>query len=76
MGGKERVDVLSFSCEQRSLMEDLPRRRADARDALGVGDPAFQATSSAGPEGPTADVVPAQAGTQSPSPPPPEETAK
>jgi len=37
-----------------------------------LGDPAFQPTLPAGPAGPTADVVPAQAGTQSPSPPPAE----
>ncbi len=38
--GKERLDALSFSAEPRSLFEDLPERKHDARDLAGGGDPA------------------------------------
>jgi ATP-dependent Clp protease ATP-binding subunit ClpA/ATP-dependent Clp protease ATP-binding subunit ClpC len=40
--GKERLDALSFSAEPRSLFEDLPERKRDARDLLGGGDPALR----------------------------------
>jgi ATP-dependent Clp protease ATP-binding subunit ClpC len=40
--GKERLDALSFSAEPRSLFEDLPERKHDARDLAGGGDPAHK----------------------------------
>jgi ATP-dependent Clp protease ATP-binding subunit ClpC len=39
--GKERLDVLSFSCDTRSVLEDLPERPRDIRDVHGP-DPAFK----------------------------------
>jgi len=38
--GKERLDALSFSAEPRSLFEDLPERKRDARDLASGADPA------------------------------------
>jgi ATP-dependent Clp protease ATP-binding subunit ClpC len=38
--GKERLDAISFSAEPRSLFDDLPERKRDARDLAGGGDPA------------------------------------
>lgn len=46
--GKERLDALSFSAEPRSLFEDLPERKHDARDLAGGGDPAQKARKRKG----------------------------
>ncbi|MEP7126031.1 MAG: AAA family ATPase, partial [Byssovorax sp.] len=46
--GKERLDALSFSAEPRSLFEDLPERKHDARDLAGGGDPAQKAKKRKG----------------------------
>jgi ATP-dependent Clp protease ATP-binding subunit ClpA/ATP-dependent Clp protease ATP-binding subunit ClpC len=46
--GKERLDALSFSAEPRSLFEDLPERKKDARDLAGDGDPAQRAKKRKG----------------------------
>src|SRR5512132_227473 len=46
--GKERLDAISFSAEPRSLFDDLPERKKDARDLAGGGDPAQRGSQRRG----------------------------
>lgn len=46
--GKERLDAISFSAEPRSLFDELPERKKDARDLAGEGDPAQRGSKRRG----------------------------